>query len=96
MLTFLGGLLAGAAALLYTLHVPSNVVLRRIHPRHQGVLCGRARRHRQMSAARSDRRTATRVMENYGSVVFGNQWKDVVAFAAADPGADVPADGHPR
>jgi len=82
MLTFLiGGLLAGAAALLYTLHVPSNVVY------YGGFILGIKAFCAAVLGGIGNVRGALigglllGVMENYGSVVFGNQWKDVVAFA---------------
>lgn len=82
MVTFLiGGALAGAAALLYTLHVPSNIVY------YGGFVLGIKAFCAAVLGGIGNVRGALLgglllgVMENYGSVVFGNQWKDVVAFA---------------
>ena len=36
------------------------------------------------------------VAENYGQILFGTEWRDVVAFVAVGAGADVPAHRHPR
>lgn len=79
--TFLiGGLLAGAAALLYTLRVPTNIVY------NGGFILGIKAFCAAVLGGIGNVRGALLgglilgVMENYGSVVFGNQWKDVVAF----------------
>ncbi|GAB92118.1 branched-chain amino acid ABC transporter permease [Gordonia rhizosphera] len=81
MLTFLiGGLLAGAAALLYTLRVPTNIVY------YGGFVLGIKAFSAAVLGGIGNVRGALLgglllgVMENYGSVVLGNQWKDVVAF----------------
>ena len=81
MLTFLiGGVLAGAAALLYTLKIPNgHHLLRRLHPRHQGVLRRGARRHRQPARCAARRPDPRRRGElRPGPVRHG--WRDVVAF----------------
>lgn len=82
MLTFLlGGLLAGAAALLYTLRVPNGIVY------NGGFILGIKAFCAAVLGGIGNVRGALLgglilgVMENYGSIVFGNQWKDVVAFA---------------
>ncbi|MFW0793005.1 branched-chain amino acid ABC transporter permease [Gordonia sp. CPCC 205515] len=79
--TFLiGGLLAGAAAMLYTLRVPTNIVY------YGGFILGIKAFCAAVLGGIGNVRGALLgglllgVMENYGSVVFGNQWKDVVAF----------------
>ena len=81
-LTFLiGGLLAGAAALLYTMKYPSTIVY------SGGFILGLKAFSAAVLGGIGNVRGALLgglllgVMENYGSVVFGNQWKDVVAFA---------------
>lgn len=81
MITFLlGGLLAGAAALLYTLRVPTNIVY------YGGFILGIKAFCAAVLGGIGNVRGALLgglllgVMENYGSVVLGNQWKDVVAF----------------
>ncbi len=81
MVTFLlGGLLAGAAALLYTLRVPTNIVY------YGGFILGIKAFCAAVLGGIGNVRGALLgglllgVMENYGSVVLGNQWKDVVAF----------------
>lgn len=82
MVTFLiGGVLAGAAALLYTLRVPTNIVY------YGGFILGIKAFCAAVLGGIGNVRGALLgglllgVMENYGSVVLGNQWKDVVAFA---------------
>ncbi|GAC69922.1 branched-chain amino acid ABC transporter permease [Gordonia soli] len=82
LVTFLiGGVLAGAAALLYTLRVPTNIVY------YGGFILGIKAFCAAVLGGIGNVRGALLgglllgVMENYGSVVFGNQWKDVVAFA---------------
>ncbi|WAC55755.1 branched-chain amino acid ABC transporter permease [Gordonia sp. SL306] len=79
--TFLiGGLLAGAAALLYTLRVPTNIVY------YGGFILGIKAFCAAVLGGIGNVRGALLgglllgVMENYGSVVLGNQWRDVVAF----------------
>lgn len=79
--TFLiGGLLAGAAAMLYTLRVPTNIVY------NGGFILGIKAFCAAVLGGIGNVRGALLgglllgVMENYGSVVFGNQWKDVVSF----------------
>ena len=81
LVTFLiGGLLAGAAALLYTLRVPTNIVY------NGGFILGIKAFCAAVLGGIGNVRGALLgglllgVMENYGSVLFGNQWKDVVAF----------------
>ncbi|MFT4087463.1 MAG: branched-chain amino acid ABC transporter permease [Gordonia sp. (in: high G+C Gram-positive bacteria)] len=81
-ITFLiGGVLAGAAALLYTLKIPSAIVY------SGGFILGIKAFCAAVLGGIGNIRGALLgglllgVMENYGSVVFGNQWKDVVAFA---------------
>ncbi|GAB19028.1 putative branched-chain amino acid ABC transporter permease protein [Gordonia effusa NBRC 100432] len=82
MVTFLiGGILAGAAALFYTLRIPTNIVY------YGGFILGIKAFCAAVLGGIGNVRGALLgglllgVMENYGSVVFGNQWKDVVAFA---------------
>ncbi|MDF0528670.1 branched-chain amino acid ABC transporter permease [Tsukamurella sp. 8F] len=81
MLTFvIGGLLAGAAALLYTLRVPSGIVY------NGGFLLGIKAFSAAVLGGIGNIRGALLgglllgVCENYGSMLFGNQWKDVIAF----------------
>ncbi|MFT4126008.1 MAG: branched-chain amino acid ABC transporter permease [Gordonia sp. (in: high G+C Gram-positive bacteria)] len=81
MVTFLlGGLLAGAAALLYTLRVPTGILY------YGGFLLGIKAFCAAVLGGIGNVRGALLgglflgVMENYGAAVFGNQWKDVVAF----------------
>ncbi|MEZ5211180.1 MULTISPECIES: branched-chain amino acid ABC transporter permease [unclassified Gordonia (in: high G+C Gram-positive bacteria)] len=77
----LGGLLAGAAALLYTMRYPNTVIY------SGGFILGIKAFCAAVLGGIGNVRGALLgglllgVMENYGSVVFGNQWKDVVAFA---------------
>ncbi|MFT3715383.1 MAG: branched-chain amino acid ABC transporter permease [Gordonia sp. (in: high G+C Gram-positive bacteria)] len=80
--TFLiGGVLAGAAALLYTLKIPNGIIY------SGGFILGIKAFCAAVLGGIGNIRGALLgglllgVMENYGSVVFGNQWKDVVAFA---------------
>ncbi len=82
MLTFLiGGLLAGAAALLYTLKVPQGIIY------SGGFLLGIKAFSAAVLGGIGNLRGALLgglllgVMENYGQAVFGTQWRDVVAFA---------------
>ena len=65
--------------LLFMHPVRGHPVRHRLHPRHQGVHRRRARRHRQ-PARRPARWPLLGLVENYGSAVFGTEWKDVVAF----------------
>src|SRR5690606_33019893 len=71
MLTFLiGGILAGAAALLYTLRVPNGIIY------SGGFILG----IKAFCAAVRLCGLLRGVMENYGQVVFGTEWRAVVAF----------------
>ena len=79
--TFLiGGLLAGAAALLYTLKVPQGIVY------YGGFILGIKAFTAAVLGGIGNLRGALLgglllgVMENYGQTVFGTQWRDVVAF----------------
>jgi branched-chain amino acid transport system permease protein len=79
--TFLiGGLLAGAAALLYTIKVPQGIVY------SGGFLLGIKAFSAAVLGGIGNLRGALLgglllgVMENYGQAVFGTQWRDVVAF----------------
>jgi branched-chain amino acid transport system permease protein len=81
MTTFLiGGLLAGAAALLYTLKVPQGLIY------SGGFLLGIKAFSAAVLGGIGNLRGALLgglllgVMENYGQAVFGTQWRDVVAF----------------
>jgi branched-chain amino acid transport system permease protein len=81
MLTFLiGGLLAGAAALLYTLKLPQGIIY------NGGFLLGIKAFSAAVLGGIGNLRGALLgglllgVMENYGQAVFGTQWRDVVAF----------------
>ena len=81
MLTFLlGGLLAGAAALLYTLKVPQGLIY------SGGFLLGIKAFSAAVLGGIGNLRGALLgglllgIMENYGQAVFGTQWRDVVAF----------------
>jgi branched-chain amino acid transport system permease protein len=81
MLTFLlGGLLAGAAALLYTLKVPQGILY------SGGFLLGIKAFSAAVLGGIGNLRGALLgglllgIMENYGQIVFGTQWRDVVAF----------------
>ncbi|MBX7434354.1 branched-chain amino acid ABC transporter permease [Mycobacterium sp. Y57] len=81
MSTFLiGGLLAGAAALLYTLKVPQGIIY------SGGFLLGIKAFSAAVLGGIGNLRGALLgglllgVMENYGQVIFGTQWRDVVAF----------------
>ena len=79
--TFLiGGLLAGAAALLYTLKVPQGLIysggfLLGIKAFSAAVLVGIGNLRGALLCG-----LLLGVMENYGQAVFGTQWRDVVAF----------------
>jgi branched-chain amino acid transport system permease protein len=79
--TFLiGGLLAGAAALLYTLKVPQGIIY------SGGFLLGIKAFSAAVLGGIGNLRGALLgglllgIMENYGQAVFGTQWRDVVAF----------------
>jgi branched-chain amino acid transport system permease protein len=81
MATFLiGGLLAGAAAMLYTLKVPQGIIY------SGGFLLGIKAFSAAVLGGIGNLRGALLgglllgVMENYGQAVFGTQWRDVVAF----------------
>jgi len=81
MLTFLiGGILAGAAALLYTLRVPSGIIY------SGGFILGIKAFCAAVLGGIGNLRGALLgglllgVMENYGQVLFGTAWRDVVAF----------------
>jgi branched-chain amino acid transport system permease protein len=79
--TFLiGGLLAGAAALLYTLRLPQGVIY------SGGFVLGIKAFSAAVLGGIGNLRGALLgglllgIMENYGQAVFGIQWRDVVAF----------------
>jgi len=81
MLTFLiGGILAGAAALLYTLRVPNGIIY------SGGFILGIKAFSAAVLGGIGNLRGALLgglllgVMENYGQVLFGTEWRDVVAF----------------
>ncbi|OKH85477.1 branched-chain amino acid ABC transporter permease [Mycobacterium sp. ST-F2] len=81
MTTFLiGGLLAGAAALLFTLKVPQGIIY------SGGFLLGIKAFSAAVLGGIGNLRGALLgglilgVMENYGQAFFGTQWRDVVAF----------------
>jgi branched-chain amino acid transport system permease protein len=81
MLTFLvGGILAGAAAMLYTLKIPSGIIY------NGGFILGIKAFSAAVLGGIGNLRGALLgglllgVMENYGQVVFGTEWRDVVAF----------------
>ncbi|TJZ74909.1 branched-chain amino acid ABC transporter permease [Rhodococcus oryzae] len=81
MLTFLlGGILAGAAALLYTLKIPSGIIF------NGGFILGIKAFSAAVLGGIGNLRGALLgglllgVMENYGQVLFGTEWRDVVAF----------------
>jgi branched-chain amino acid transport system permease protein len=81
MLTFLiGGLLAGAAALLYTLRVPNGIIY------SGGFVLGIKAFCAAVLGGIGNLRGALLgglilgVAENYGQVLFGTGWRDVVAF----------------
>ncbi len=81
MQTFLlGGVLAGAAALLYTLRVPNGIIY------SGGFILGIKAFSAAVLGGIGNLRGALLgglllgVMENYGQVLFGTQWRDVVAF----------------
>ncbi|MFM8600162.1 MAG: branched-chain amino acid ABC transporter permease [Mycobacterium sp.] len=79
--TFLiGGILAGAAALLYTLRVPQGIIY------SGGFLLGIKAFSAAVLGGIGNLRGALLgglllgIMENYGQAIFGTQWRDVVAF----------------
>ncbi|WP_129339433.1 branched-chain amino acid ABC transporter permease [Cellulomonas endophytica] len=81
VLTFLvGGMLAGAAALLYTLRVPSGVIY------SGGFILGLKAFSAAVLGGIGNLRGALLgglllgVMELYGQALFGTEWRDVVAF----------------
>ena len=81
MLTFLiGGVLAGAAALLYTLRVPNGIIY------NGGFILGIKAFCAAVLGGIGNLRGALLgglllgVMELYGQAVFGTEWRDVVAF----------------
>ena len=81
ILTFLiGGILAGAAALLYTLRVPNGIIY------SGGFILGIKAFCAAVLGGIGNLRGALLgglilgVMENYGQVLFGTGWRDVVAF----------------
>ncbi|GII99882.1 amino acid/amide ABC transporter membrane protein 1 (HAAT family) [Sediminihabitans luteus] len=81
MLTFLiGGVLAGAAAMLYTLRVPSGIIF------SGGFILGIKAFSAAVLGGIGNLRGALLgglllgVMELYGQAVFGTEWRDVVAF----------------
>jgi branched-chain amino acid transport system permease protein len=81
LMTFLiGGVLAGVAALLYTLKVPQGIIF------SGGFLLGIKAFSAAVLGGIGNLRGALLgglllgVMENYGQAVFGSQWRDVVAF----------------
>ena len=81
MLTFLiGGLLAGAAATLYTLKVPQGIIY------SGGFILGIKAFSAAVLGGIGNLRGALLgglllgVMEDYGQILFGTQWRDVVAF----------------
>ena len=81
MLTFLiGGVLAGAAALLYTLRVPNGIIY------NGGFILGIKAFCAAVLGGIGNLRGALLgglllgVMELYGQALFGTEWRDVVAF----------------
>jgi len=81
MLTFLiGGVLAGAAAMLYTLRVPSGIIY------SGGFILGIKAFSAAVLGGIGNLRGALLgglllgVMELYGQALFGTEWRDVVAF----------------
>ena len=81
MLTFLvGGILAGAAGLLYTLRVPSGILY------SGGFILGIKAFAAAVLGGIGNLRGALLgglllgVMELYGQALFGTEWRDVVAF----------------
>jgi len=81
MSTFaIGGILAGAAAVLYTLKVPQGIIY------SGGFLLGIKAFSAAVLGGIGNLRGALLgglllgIVENYGQAVFGTQWRDVVAF----------------
>ena len=81
VLTFLlGGVLAGAAALLYTLKVPNGIIY------NGGFILGIKAFSAAVLGGIGNLRGALLgglllgIIENYGQILFGTQWRDVVAF----------------
>jgi len=81
VLTFLiGGVLAGAAALLYTLKIPGGIIY------SGGFILGIKAFSAAVLGGIGNLRGALLgglllgVMEKYGEALFGTQWKDVIAF----------------
>jgi branched-chain amino acid transport system permease protein len=81
MLTFLiGGVLAGAAAMLYTLKIPSGIIF------SGGFILGIKAFSAAVLGGIGNLRGALLgglilgVVENYGQILFGTEWRDVVAF----------------
>ncbi len=81
MLTFLlGGMLAGAAALLYTIKIPNGIIY------SGGFLLGIKAFAAAVLGGIGNLRGALLgglvlgVAENWGQYIFGTQWKDIVAF----------------
>lgn len=81
MLTFvIGGLLAGAGALLYTIKVPGGIIY------SGGFLLGIKAFSAAVLGGIGNLRGALLgglllgIVENWGQYVFGTQWKDIVAF----------------
>lgn len=81
MLTFLiGGFLAGAAALLYTIKVPGGIIY------SGGFLLGIKAFSAAVLGGIGNLRGALLgglvlgIAENWGQYIFGTQWKDIVAF----------------
>ncbi|MBF6330026.1 branched-chain amino acid ABC transporter permease [Nocardia transvalensis] len=81
MLTFLiGGVLAGAAALLYTLKIPNGIIY------SGGFILGIKAFSAAVLGGIGNLRGALLgglllgLVENYGQILFGTQWRDVVAF----------------
>ncbi|WP_024803876.1 branched-chain amino acid ABC transporter permease [Nocardia sp. BMG51109] len=81
MLTFLiGGLLAGAAALLYTLKIPNGIIY------SGGFILGIKAFSAAVLGGIGNLRGALLgglllgLAENYGQILFGTEWRDVVAF----------------
>ncbi|MTE13886.1 branched-chain amino acid ABC transporter permease [Nocardia aurantiaca] len=81
MLTFLiGGVLAGAAALLYTVKIPNGIIY------NGGFILGIKAFSAAVLGGIGNLRGALLgglmlgLAEDYGQVLFGDQWRDVVAF----------------
>ncbi|MEU7767180.1 branched-chain amino acid ABC transporter permease [Nocardia sp. NPDC049190] len=82
MLTFLiGGVLAGAAAMLYTLKIPNGIIY------SGGFILGIKAFSAAVLGGIGNLRGALLgglilgVVEQYGQILFGTEWRDVVAFA---------------